>query len=154
MSPEERFLVAACRPRLMPEQVEGIAARGSEVLDWDQIREQAVSLGLAPVLFRNLSDARLTKICPPAFLSRLGRASHIAVYLAMHRREELARREVDAHLPGGVRVGTEPTSELTARALEQTDRARSDRGRCRWGRHGDSSKGSRARCSGLGQLPS
>jgi hypothetical protein len=91
LSPEERFLVAACRPRLMPEDLDQIASRGSEILDWDQIREQAVSLGLAPVLFRNISDARLRSICPQTFLSRLGRASHIALYLAMHRREELVK---------------------------------------------------------------
>jgi hypothetical protein len=91
LSPEERFLVTACRPRLTAEDLDRIAGYGTEILDWDQVREQAISLGLAPLLFRNLSDARLRGTCPETFLSRLGRASHIAVYLAMHRREELVR---------------------------------------------------------------
>ena len=91
LSPEERFLVNACRPGLDSAAVEKIREAGSEILDWDQTREQAVGLGLAPLLFSNLSDTRLRDICPEPFYSKLARASCLSAYVALHRGQELVR---------------------------------------------------------------
>jgi putative nucleotidyltransferase-like protein len=91
LTPEDRFLVLSCRPRLRPGDLAPIAAAAAEVLDWDLVREHAVSLGLAPLLHRNLADPTLARICPEAFLARLARASHLSACVTIHQRQELAR---------------------------------------------------------------
>lgn len=91
LSPEERFLVNACRPQLDADAVDRIRTTGCEILDWDQTREQAVGLGLAPLLFASLSDPRLRDLCPEPFYSMLARASCLAAYVSLHRGNELGR---------------------------------------------------------------
>jgi len=91
LTPEDRFLVAACRPRMTPADIPRVARRAVEVLDWELLREQAVSLGLAPLLHRNLTDPRLERVAPERFLAHLARASHLSAYLALHRRQQLGK---------------------------------------------------------------
>src|SRR5262245_55071594 len=91
LSPEERFLVNACRPSLDEAAVGRIREAGCEILDWDQTREQAVGLGLAPLLFASLSDARLSDLCPEPFHSKLARANCLSAFVALHRSQELVR---------------------------------------------------------------
>jgi len=91
LAPEERFLVAACRPSLSDQDVERIRSVAAQVGDWEQVREQAVSLGLAPLLGQSLSDVRLRAAAPEAFVAQITRAGLASAYLSMHQNLELAR---------------------------------------------------------------
>ena len=91
MGPEERFIVASCRPSLPSEEDESLRALAAEVRDWEQVREQVVSLGLAPILYGNLTASGLVSLVPDEVLARLARAGHASTYVGVRQREELGR---------------------------------------------------------------
>jgi len=91
MGPEERFIVASCNPSLRPDRLEGLREAAAEVRDWEQVREQAVSLGLAPILHRNLTATRLRGMVPEETVTRLSRAGHAGTYIGLRQREEMGR---------------------------------------------------------------
>jgi len=83
--------VAACRPSLSETDTEKARAAAAQVGDWELVREQAVSLGLAPLLCENLADARLAGAAPEPLVTQITRASLASAWFTMHQKRELTR---------------------------------------------------------------
>ena len=78
LSAEERLLLAAARVRPAPEDEMRVRRMlGREIL-WERVIASASTLGLAPLLYRNLGRPLLRDRVPPPVLAALGRAAHAA----------------------------------------------------------------------------
>ncbi|HET9481621.1 MAG TPA: nucleotidyltransferase family protein [Candidatus Polarisedimenticolia bacterium] len=91
LAAEERLLALAARPDPDDRSRAAVAQTARQVADWGQVREQAVALGLAPLVFRSLSHPEPGRLCPAGFLHQLSRAAHAASFRSLQQRRELAR---------------------------------------------------------------
>jgi hypothetical protein len=78
LRPEERFLTLAARPRLEAEDRARLQVLLSREILWERVAGAASSLGLAPLLYRNLTRPELKSSVPPSILASLSRSAHAA----------------------------------------------------------------------------
>ena len=75
---EERFLLAAGRLRMREKDIRRVSALLCREILWERVTGAASSLGLAPLLFRNLGRPELREKVPEAAMAALGRSAHAA----------------------------------------------------------------------------
>ncbi len=76
LRPEDRFLIAAARVRMTEEDEQRLHHMLRRDVPWECVRAAASSLGLAPLVFRNLSRLDSQSRVPPAVLAALARSAH------------------------------------------------------------------------------
>jgi len=74
----ERFLLALCKLTMDEEQIRPAKAALRGEVPWDHVVGVSASLGLAPLLFRNLSLPELRGSVPATAMSALARSAHAA----------------------------------------------------------------------------
>jgi hypothetical protein len=128
MSAEDRFLVQACRPRLRPVDISRVQRTALEVTDWNLVFEQAVCLGLAPLLHHSLGDERLEGLCPSWFVAQVARTSHLSGFMSLRRRQELVRvlerletRGIEPILLKGAALGSLVYDDPALRTMNDLD---------------------------------
>jgi putative nucleotidyltransferase-like protein len=76
LSSEERFMLVAARVRMSAEDDRRLRQALGNPVTWGRLPAAAAPLGLAPILYRNLSRAEIRHHVPAAVLSALGRNAH------------------------------------------------------------------------------
>jgi hypothetical protein len=78
LGPEERFLLAASRVRMAAEDERRLRRLVEADVPWGRIPGAASALGLAPLVYRNLTRAAVRPGVPREALSALSRSAHAA----------------------------------------------------------------------------
>lgn len=76
LTAEERFLMAAARVRMSPEDERRLEIQMRKEVPWGRLPSAAAGLGLAPLLYRNLNRHPFRERVPRAALAALGRNAH------------------------------------------------------------------------------